>query len=293
MKRSVAWLITLVFIVGSVSSQALWDSASKQYRKNIRNAALDNEKVLIPEADALRALSLGNNALAADLLWVRLIQYFGTASAFATYQAIPGYVQRVTDLDPKFAYAYEFGLLVLPFMNKAEEAEQLGLKSEKYINNDGMISFYMASNYHINLKNYKKAAEYYDRASKQEGAPEASKQLAAIAYSQTREDINDRLIAINFWETVIANAKNEAEKARSEAWLEHMQIVYALEIQAAAFKQKVGRYPTDLQELVTAKYIKAVPPSPIYRKLILDSDTGRISFTTLDQEAYRKSLDAQ
>ncbi len=291
MNRWTAWLVTIALLTGTASSQILSDRESKQYRKDVKNAILDNERVLIPDADALKAISLGNTSLMADLLWIKLIQYFGTGSPFATYQAIPGYIERITDLDPKFAYAYQFGLLVLPFMNQAERAEQLGLKSEPYITNDGMVSFYMASNYHINLKNYKKAAEYYERASKQEGAPGASERLAAIALSQSKESINDRLVAINFWQTVIDNSKSEGEKKRAEAWLYHMQIVYALEVFVEQYKGKTGAFPADLQQLVTEKYLASIPPSPIYRRLILDNKTGRISFDTLDQAAYEKSLE--
>src|SRR5690242_10946547 len=92
-------------------------------------AAVEDETLYVSSGPAARRLSLGFTALAADLYWIRAIQYYGglklrsseaaaNGAAAGTRQA-PDYkllyplLDLTTSLDPEFNIAYRFGAIFL------------------------------------------------------------------------------------------------------------------------------------------------------------------------------------
>jgi hypothetical protein len=278
--RSHYWFFSILTLVCLIATQAGYDLAAKNFVKDTKVAILKNDKPLIPSGMALKLMSLNNEPFVADLLWLQTIQYFGSGSPYGNYPALAPMTDTITQLDPKFSYPYEFGLVVLPFMGKAEAAEKLGLRAQQYLPDEGILTYYLASVYHLNIRDYKKAAHYYTLASTQKGTPEAAAHLAEIAQAEVHNSIEDREAAKVFWRTAIENARNDDERIRAASWLAHIEIVQSLEIAASQFKKETGHFPTSLQELVDAKKISAIPKSPIHRKLLLQAD-GTINFDEL------------
>jgi tetratricopeptide (TPR) repeat protein len=72
------------------------------------------ENALSPETQ--RALAFGYSALLSDWYWLQAIQYYGTPSnAQQRYRRLPDFLEAATDLDPEFAYVYQFAGQSLPF----------------------------------------------------------------------------------------------------------------------------------------------------------------------------------
>ncbi len=277
------WLLTFL-VAGSLSAtQALADNASKDTKASVKEAILRNEKPLLPSTKALKLLSLGDEPLLADLIWLQTIQYFGVGSPYQKYSALGQMVDTVTELDPKFAYPYQFGLVALPFMGQSETAVKLGLRAREALPDDGLLTFYTASVYHLNLKDYRKAGELYALAATLPGSPPAATQLAGVTKARVQDNLSDRQAAIVFWEAVVQNAKTDEERERAIAWYKHMQVVYSLEISAEQFKTKVGRYPASFDELIANGYIGRVPESPILRVYTLDPQTGKVGFENVKE----------
>lgn len=279
--RRVGWLLTILTLGSLAATQAVWDTSSAKYNQEKKRAALMLAEPALPSTAALKFLSLNQGPALADLLWLRSIQYFGQGNPYGQYPSLGKIITTVTELDPKFAYAYQFGLVVLPFMKQVEPAETLATRAEKELPNDGLITFYAASLYHLNLKDYKKAAALYEKASTLSGAPPASSYLAGIALASASGSINDRQAALAFWKAVYDNAKDDSERERAATWFAHMQVVISIEIAAGQFKTAHGRFPLNLQELVDTGYLPTIPESPIGRRLILDPATGTVDFSEL------------
>lgn len=275
------WILSILVVASLTATQATYDRVVQPFKDTTRTAILKNNQPLLPSIPTLRLLSLNNEPLLADLLWLQTIQYFGSGSPYGNYPALGPMANHITSLDPQFAYPYEFGMIVLPFMGQADAAEKLGLRAQQAIPNNGLLSYYLGTVYHLNIKDYKKAAEYYRLASTQPGAPAASEELSKVAESQINTSREDREAAKIFWRTAIEKARNDDELDRAVRWLAHMEIVQSLEIAAQQFKNEQGRYPANLQELVDAKKISSIPASPIHRLLILQED-GRINFDQLE-----------
>jgi tetratricopeptide (TPR) repeat protein len=277
---------TAIGIAAIAGLQTSYDNSSAAFKKAERKATLSLSEPLIPSIAALKALSLGDPQVVADMLWLQTIQYFGVGSAYSNYPALGPMLDSITQLDPKFEYPYELGTIVLPFMENTPKAIVLGERAQTSLRPDqlGFIDFYHASNYLLNVKDYEKAAFYYKKSASEPNHPGAAARLAGIAYSKLNHSLSDRQIAIDYWQTVEDNAKSDDEATQARSWKEHMQIVFGLEQISEIFKTKEGRYPLSVQELVDKKYIQTVPVSPVHRKLILSPSTGKVDFSQLENE---------
>lgn len=67
-----------------------------------------------PPGTLLRVAALGRDAAAADVAWLRTVQFIGSPhSARVQYAGLEGWVDLVTDLDPKFETPYFHGSILL------------------------------------------------------------------------------------------------------------------------------------------------------------------------------------
>jgi tetratricopeptide (TPR) repeat protein len=286
LKKTGIWLLVLLTLGSIASAQASFDYANAPFVKLQKKFTIDFSEPLIPNLTTLRLLSLGDRQLLADAIWLQTIQYFGTGTPYGHFNSLPKLMEAITKLDPGYEYGYEFSLVVLPFMNASDISARIGEQAQSEMKNgtlpvNGLLTYYLASVYQINIKDYKRAGELYEKASHEPGAPTAAKVLAGVSLSKVNQSLNDRLVAISFWKTVYDNAKNQDEKDRAKNWYENMQIVYAIEVASSKYKEKFGIFPTGFQDMVDKGYLPSIPESPIQREFILSPLTGRVSFDHL------------
>jgi tetratricopeptide (TPR) repeat protein len=279
LSRGTTWLLTLLTMGSIAASQAMWDNASAGYHADVKLAAVKLAEPALPSLNTLKALSLNQGPVIADLLWLQTIQYFGQGNPYGKYPSLGSILNTITQLDPKFEYPYEFGMIVLPFMDQTPAAVNLGERAQTAIPNNGLLTFYLASVYHLNVKDFKRAGDLYSKASTQPGAPGAAQELAGVAYAAKSDSLGDRQVALAFWKAAFDNAKDDGGRDIAARWYAHMQIVYSLEVAAQSYKAAQGSYPQNIQDLKDAGYISVYPVSPINRLLILNPETGRIDFS--------------
>jgi hypothetical protein len=69
----------------------------------------EQDQLYLPRASALRALSLGHHELAADLVFIRAIVYFGGQfSAHGEHRWLENYLDTIVQLDPKWKTPYRW-----------------------------------------------------------------------------------------------------------------------------------------------------------------------------------------
>jgi hypothetical protein len=278
-------LLTILALGLVVGLQAGYDKSAGGFvhEETIRYVTV--AQPLVPTEPVLKALSLGDGPLVADLLWLDTIQYFGGGDPYGTYKALGGMLDRITALDPQYEYPYEFALIVLPYMNQAHEAIVIGQRAQQSIPNDGLLTYYLATDYQLNLHDYKDAAKYYELAAKQPGAPGAAITLAATSLDHITGTLADRLAAAEFWKTAYERETNPDLKKQDYNWYLQLEQVYNLEDAAQSYKQKNGTYPANFQDMVSAGFIPSIPVSPVDRQLILDPSTGKVSFDSLANQS--------
>lgn len=274
-KKIVNFVLIVAILDGIILAQIFYDSWKLGFKKKPNVA----ENILIEPhplpASVLRKVSLGLNNIISDVLWLQTIQYYGGGMPNEKYRRLADMITEVTEMDSKFAYPYSFGLLVLPGEGFAKEAVALGEKAMKNpaFKDNWEIPYYLGLTEHLNIKDHKKAAEYLKMAADRKGAPEITKLMAGIYYAKA----NDRTTAYNLYVVVYKTTKNKYVKERAKDYLEHMQIIFALEEVAKNYKTKYGSFPNTLDKLVEDKMITAIPTDPLERGFVIDPNTGTVS----------------
>src|SRR5574337_1069718 len=81
------------------------------------------ERLYLPDATYTRPLLLGYHDAAADLLWLRIVQYVGSHfQGDKRYPDLAKALDLATSLDPHFIEPYQFGALFLQILARDPDA---------------------------------------------------------------------------------------------------------------------------------------------------------------------------
>ncbi len=264
MKFFLKSLIFAILIAIVIVSQVFSDGGKSKTEKP--------SPFLLP-AKVVAASDLGLHSAAADIAWIGMIQYFGDWQD-DNYQKLGDYIRLANALDSKFSYPYAFGALILPTLERTDEAIEVAKAGIENADPDYRIPYYLAVTYFLNKQDYQNAAFYFDLASRTKGAPDNVKAISASFNS--RPDLRAQSIAI--WTSIYENSNDEVVQERAKAYIIHYEILNILEAAAREYKKDTGNYPANIEDLVTAKILTAVPADPFGFKYYIDSDgRARIS----------------
>lgn len=212
---------------------------------------------IVFKSDIVRVVDVGLHNAASDLMWLASIQYLGGGET-PTYEKLDDYLFLASDLDPKFAYPYAFGALLLPSFQQVDKGIEIGLKGIENNVPDYRIPYYTATTYHLNKDDPINAAKYFDIAANTQGAPEGIKRVAANFGS--RSDKRSKTMAI--WEGIYTTTRDEIVKERAKNYLIHLQIMDLFDEASSQYFKQNNKYPTTPQDLVDAKILRAIPLDP-------------------------------
>lgn len=174
---------------------------------------VEKESLLyLPSGKYLHALSLGYQQMAADLLWIKTVSYFG--SHYMTDQQYPWLfhmLSLIIDLDPRFDFPYYFGGVVLSLeASQAENANKILERGIAAFPNQWLYPFYIGFNHYYHLGDPAKAAPFIERASKLPGAPPFTKTLAGTLYEKS----GDLQSGLEFYRKVYNNTSDEMVRSK-------------------------------------------------------------------------------
>ena len=233
---------------------------------------LDRKKIpytepLVFRPEIVRAADLGLHNAAADLMWLTAIQYFGGGES-ATSEKLDDYLFLSAELDPKFAYPYAFGVLLLPAFGQVDEGIKIAQKGIENKVPDYRIPYYLATTYFINKEDTANATLYFDIAANTPGAPDGIKKVAANFGS--RADKRSKTIAI--WEGTYNTTRDEVVKERAKNYLVHFGIMDLLDEASKQYYKINKKYPASPQDLVDSRILRAVPVDPFGFEYIFNED---------------------
>lgn len=231
----------------------------------------------IPSSDILKAVSLNQKALIADILWLKAIQYIGEKK-----QSEKGWawfyhnINVITDLDPNFYLAYQFsGLILTVFANRTDQSIAILKKGVKHNPDNWFMYFLLGYNYFNELKDYNKAAFYIKQASLIKGSPEFLKFFATRLYSSAGNPEN----GIIFTESLLIKTTDEEMKTNL---LKRLKILY-IERDLNFLNSKVAEYidiykknPSSINDLINANLLNAIPRDPFGKEYFFDRIAGVI-----------------
>jgi tetratricopeptide (TPR) repeat protein len=238
-RRSVAIALvvagTVLSLGGSAAVQVVRD-------RSFPLPSIDNDVLDVRSGSVLRRLTVGYSALAADLYWIRAIQYYGglrlrnasrRANAdgpAADYGLLYPLLDLTTDLDPQFTIAYRFGSIFLAEpapggVGRPDQAIALlkkGLQASpgrwQYAHDIGFVYYWWE-------QDYRAASEWFDRASRMPDAPWWLRALAAT----TLLNQGDRASSRQMWQSIRDSADNDWLRQSAERALLQLQALDDIE----------------------------------------------------------------
>jgi hypothetical protein len=196
-----AWAVALACGVIAYSTAEL------AWRKVPRPRPLE-ELTYYPSGEHLKLATLGHAETAADLAWLRAVQYYGehrrTDLKFAKLDHVFGIL---TSLSPQFVPAYVFGAFALAQEGRQfDQGVALMQKGLEANPTSGLLAFELGFLYYVRPggRDLEHAAEYFEQASRQPDAPAPSKRFAAFV----RQHAGDLRLAWELWRDVAEHSTN-------------------------------------------------------------------------------------
>jgi pentatricopeptide repeat protein len=173
------------------------------------------QPIFFPRVEIVRPALLGFAGLAADLTWIRTVQYFG--SRIEGKERFPQLFQLVdmtTSLDPHFLDAYQYGALFLTIARQYPNAIAIYRKGIAANPSAWQLPHDLGRLYFLELQDYQQALHWWEITDRLPGRPHyIPRFLIRLQAKVGRLDT-----ALELWQQMLERSDNEAirEIARRE-----------------------------------------------------------------------------
>ena len=270
------WRATL----GPIGLLAALGSASWSWghMEALRSVSPAGAQVLyLPSGRYLKITSLGYPEVVADIIYIWSIQYYSNyqeSDRFMYLEHIYGSV--ISELDPKYVDPYLIGAMIMSVeANDDEMALRLLDKGIAANPDEWILAFDAAFLCYDRLKDYPRAARYFETALKAPEVPTAVRRLHAEMYNK----MGDKRASLGYWTEVLQGADSDYVRNVSSMHVHDLTIEVDLETlrdAVASFRAKLGTNPPDLQALARVGLIGEVPVDPEGNAYLYDAGTGEV-----------------
>ena len=256
-------------VAGACVVVSLAASAVMLHRTDkLRPQATIEEVLYLSSPQVLKRASLGYDGLLADIYWTRAVQYFGGRhhNRAQSYNLLFPLLEITTHLDPQLVVAYQFGASFLAppppgGAGQPERAIQLMEYGIQNNPNNWKLYYDLGFVYYMNLKDYKKAADAFDRGSK---VPNAHPFLRLLA-AQMAEHAGEFDTARMMWTATYKNSQDQLIRQNAVEHLRALRVeedVTHLQAAVTSFGERTGRLPASMPELASAERLQGIPVDP-------------------------------
>src|SRR5579863_8568537 len=281
-RRKVTVVASAFFIVSLVASALLLHRSDQ-----LRPQATLDEVLYLNSPKILKRASLGYDGLLADIYWTRAVQYFGGRhyDHAQSYNLLYPLLDITTHLDPQLVVAYQFGASFLapaPPGGAGQPEQAIQLMEYGIQNNPDNWKLYydLGFVYYMNLKDYRKAADAFDRGSK---VPNAHPFLRLLA-AQMAEHAGEFDTARMMWSATYQNSQDKLIRQNAVEHLRALRVdedVTRLQAGVTRFGERTGRLPASISELASAERLPGIPVDPDGHSYKLTAD-GRVEVRVPD-----------
>lgn len=291
-----AGLVAAALFSGAVAVQA---SRERWYPQ----PETSEQSLYVTSTSAMKRMALSYQALAADLYWIRTIQYYGgarrrlveemqlgllpppvLAADVSDYDLLYPLLDLTTGLDPRFNVAYRFGATFLAesYPDGAGRPDlairllQKGLQVQpdkwEYMQDIGFVHYWWRHDYEL-------AAQWFNAAADVRGAPWWLRSLAATTLARG----GDRQSSRRMWQAIHESAEIEWLLRDSERRLQQLDAldqVDQLQAIANGYAERSGGPPTGWLPLVRAGLLRGIPADPTGTPYELREGRVRLSTTS-------------
>lgn len=237
----------------------------------------------IPDYRVNRFIAADHQVLAGSALVMKALLYFGSlmeksANKLATppdYLSMYHTIYNGLKLDPYNMDAYYFAQAFMTWdVGRVKEANALLDYGMKYRTWDPMLPFFAGFNSAWFLKDYTRAAKYYQKAAELSGS-ELSINLAGRYLWQSGRTEQ----AIAYLAMMEKGAGNDAVRNSFRTRLQAFREVRRIEVARDRFRTEWGRAPASVEELLDAGMLSPPPRDPYGGRFYLEPD-GQVATTS-------------
>jgi len=276
-RRALHWIAFVVLLVGAIGTQTVINGAFERFTPT-------QEVQWVRSPEVMRRLVLGFNSVAADIYWIRAVQYYGATKLSKAedkdYNFLFPLLDITTTLDPRFNIAYRFGAILLSegYPNgpgRPQDAIALlekGIRESpnkwEYFLDAGFVEYW----WHDDPK---AAADWFLRGSKLSTAPNWLQPLAASVLAEG----GDHLAARVLWTQLAQTAEQEWMRRTARTRLQQIDaqaVIDQLQPIVNSFYDKANRFPTGWDEMTRAGFVRGIPLDPTGVAYTLDPVSGAV-----------------
>jgi tetratricopeptide (TPR) repeat protein len=264
-------LLVLFLVVSLLLFSWLKIQSDKVARKKVPGSSI----IYLPSGKYLKYATFGYSSLAADIIYLWAIQYYGSYDIPDRFKYLEHIFSIIAELDPKYTDPYEVGALIAVYDAHDPELAYKILDMGLQKNPEMWIFPFQAGHIAQMQKDFERAREYYRKAMEIPGAPPIVKRLYANAAYKTM----DYAEAWQMWKEVYETAKEDWVKEIAYNHLYRVKSTVDTEALSQAvkkFKEKYGRWPEDLNSLVRAGLVREVPKDLDGKDYLYDPKTGEV-----------------
>jgi len=231
--------------------------------------------IYIPSGKYLKYATFGFSSVLADLIYLWAIQYYSDYSISDRFDHLEHIFSIIAELDPRYVDPYELGAIVAVYeannLNLGLKILDLGLEK----NPQEWFFPFQAGQLAQLRKNYELARIYYKKAMEIPGAPDLVKRLYAFSAFKTM----DLETSLKTWLEVYETAQDDRVKKIASNHLYQVKAAIdkkVIEEAIGRFREKYGRNPYDLNQLVRAGFLKEIPKDLDGLDYLYDAQTGEV-----------------
>jgi tetratricopeptide (TPR) repeat protein len=234
----------------------------------LRPQATLDEVLYISSPKVLERASLGYNGLMADIYWTRTVQYFGQRHyrSAQSYDLLAPLLEITTHLDPHLLVAYQFGASFLAPQppngpGQPDRAVQLIEYGIQHNPNEWRLYYNLGFVYYMELRDYAKAAEAFERGSRVPNAHPFLKLFAA----QMAQHAGEYETARTLWIATYQSTRDVHIRSNAVEHLRALKVdedVTRLQSAVTRFGERTGRLPSSMSELALAERLQVIPGDP-------------------------------
>lgn len=253
----------LVLVFGALALQAVRD-------RSYALASRDTASIYVRSVGAIGRAVLSFDALAADVYWMRTMQYYGgtrlSRTADKTYPLLHTLLDLTTSLDPQFSLAYRFGAIFLaeappdgpgrPDLSLALLRKGLAASPDRwqYAMDTGFVHYWW-------LQDYTTAAAWFERAANMPGGSWWLRSLAAVTLAEG----GDRRSSRRMWQQILQSADHDWLRDNARLKLAQLDAADQMEELAGVLERwrlATGRVPDGWSVLAAGGWLRGVPLDP-------------------------------
>lgn len=280
-RRALHWIAFVVLLVAAIGTQTVINGAFERFTPT-------QEVQWVRSPGLMRRLVLGYESVAADIYWIRAVQYYGSTKLSKAedrdYSFLYPLLDITTTLDPRFNIAYRFGAILLSegYPNgpgRPDDAIALlekGIRESptkwEYYLDAGFVEYWWR-------RDQKAAADWFLRGAKLSTAPNWLTPLAASVLAEG----GDQLAARVLWTQLAQTAEQEWMRRTARTRLQQLDaeaVIDQLQPIVNSFYDKASRFPTGWEEVIRAGLVRGIPLDPTGVPYSLDPVSGAIDVAT-------------